>query len=474
MYKLEVHIMDGSLKLWEQVLDVVRQEFDDQKDFDELFRDVNVIHKEQNNFIYLIVPNVLTKFRIEKFYIAKLNKVLEGLVKEKTLFRFITKDEADRENEENTLNRAVNPTKVEQSSSLSKRNLRPEYTFSNFVTGESNRFAFLSAMKVAESPHSIFNPLYIFGDVGLGKTHLMMAIGHYILDNNINANIVYTSAQQFTEDYFIATSTKKGKDSIEDFYNYYRKADALLVDDIQFLDGKKSTQEEFFKVFDYLHENNKQIVITSDRSANQLQNMMGRLKSRFNWGLSVDIQVPDKDLRINILKNKLSFLINNVSDVPVDVLDFIAEHFTKNIRDLEGALRRFVTYCISLNISFTLENAQTALDSLLPKDLDIKSRSLDNFGYVEVIKSIVANYFKLSVAELASPSRKQQISYARQVAIYLIRDIYNTPLKKIGEFFGNRDHATISHACDKISYGYNNNPLIKTDIEILLKRIDKV
>src|SRR5690554_216768 len=173
MYKQEVHIMDGSLKLWEQVLEIVRQEFDDQKDFDELFQDVNIIHKEQNNFIYLIVPNVLTKFRIEKFYIAKLNKVLEGLVKEKTLFRFITKDEADRENEENTLNRAVNPTKVEQASSLSKRNLRPEYTFSNFVTGESNRFAFLSAMKVAESPHSIFNPLYIFGDVGLGKTHLM-------------------------------------------------------------------------------------------------------------------------------------------------------------------------------------------------------------------------------------------------------------------------------------------------------------
>lgn len=472
MCKYEVEcFMEEYLKLWKQVLEVIKDEFDED-DFSELFSESNTIHKYANNYIYVIVPNVLTKFRIEKFYINKLNEILSRFTETKTLFKFITKDEADKENEENSYNKLVNPTKNEQISNLSRRNLRAEYTFSNFVPGESNRFAFLSAMKVAESPHAAFNPLYIFGDVGLGKTHLMMAIGHYVLDNDVNANVVYTSAQQFTEDYFLATSTKKGRENIEEFYNYYRSADILLVDDIQFLDGKKSTQEEFFKVFDYLHENNKQIVITSDRSANQLQNMMARLKSRFNWGLTVDVQVPDYDLRINILKNKLAFLINNPSDVPISVLEYIANTFSRNVRDLEGALRRYITYCVSLNIPFTLENVYVALDSLVPSE-ENESKA-DDSSQIQQIKQIVSDYFKVSPTDLTSTSRKQQITYARQVAIFLIRDRFNIPLKKIGEYFGNRDHATVSHSIDKIKLGIEDNPLIKTDIEILQKKIDKM
>ena len=462
--------MEQYLKLWEQVLNVVRQNLDDER-FNELFRDYSV-YKFPNNYIYVVVPDVLTKFRIEKFLIKRINQeILPNFTNEKIMFKIITKEEAEEDKKQSEYNKLVNPTK-DYTNNLSRRNLRPEYTFSNFVVGESNRFAFLSAMKVAEAPGDVYNPLYIFGDVGLGKTHLMMAIGHYILDNNINANVIYTTAQQFTEDYFLATSTKKGRENIEEFYNYYRSADVLLVDDIQFLDGKKSTQEEFFKVFEYLHENNKQIVITSDRSANQLQNMMARLKSRFNWGLNVDIKTPDNDLRINILKTKLKFLLNNPAEVPIEVLEYISNTFPNNVRDLEGALRRYVTYCVSLNIPFTLENVYVALDSLIPnKENDTQ---IENNSQIEYIKQVVCDYFKISTNDLTSTSRKQQVTYARQIAIYLIRDKFNIPLKRIGEFFGNRDHATISHSIDKIKHGIQTNPLIKTDIEILEKRFKKI
>ena len=252
-----------------------------QDDFDDLFKDVKEIHKFENDHIFVVVPDALTKFKIEKFHSKKMNDILSSVAREVCRYKFITKDEAikDKESKENLI---ITPEDI--NASKSKRRLRAEFTFDNYVIGESNRFAYISAMKVAETPHSILNPLYIFGDVGLGKTHLMMAIGHFILDNNINANVVYTSAQQFAEDYFLSTATKKGREKIEQFYNHYRSADVLLVDDIQFLEGKVGTQEEFFKVFDYLHENNKQIVITSDRVANDLK-LMARLKSRFNWGM---------------------------------------------------------------------------------------------------------------------------------------------------------------------------------------------
>ena len=450
--------MTDSLKIWEQTLEVLKEELDE-ADFTVLFSEVNEVYKTENSYIYLIVPNALTKFRIEKFYINRLNDIVGKINKQLVKFKFILKDDVVH------IEKPSMTTKDE----VNKRPLKAEYTFSNFETGESNRFAFLSAMKVAESPDSLYNPLYIFGDVGLGKTHLMMAIGHYILDNKIDTNVVYTSAQEFTEDYFLATSTKKGKENIENFYHKYRSADVLLVDDIQFLEGKHSTQEEFFKVFEYLHGLNKQIVITSDRSANELKNMMARLKSRFNWGLSVDIKVPDKNLRLNILRRKLNFLIGNPKEVPNEVLELIADTFINNIRDLEGALRRYVTYCVSLNIPFTVENVYVALDRLLPEKEDDRT----TLGYFDTVKKEVASYYQIPATELESATRKQQFTYARQMAIFIIKTAYNPSLKLIGEKFGNRDHATISHACDKINNLIKTNSLVKCDYEILMKKINK-
>ena len=454
--------MIESNKLWEQTLEEFKKDANS-SDTVELLSEINKVYKFENNVIYMIVPNALTKFRIEKFYNNKLNEIVQKLTNRSVKFKFILEEEVKEEE--------TPPLLIKDQ--INKRPLRAEYTFANFETGESNRFAFISAMKVAETPETLYNPLYIFGDVGLGKTHLMMAIGNYILDNNPNKNIVYTSAQEFTEEYFLATSTKKGRDNIEKFYEKYRSADVLLVDDIQFLEGKQGTQEEFFKVFEYLHGLNKQIVITSDRSSNELKNMMLRLKSRFNWGLSVDIKHPDKKLRLNILRRKLSFLIENPKSVPEEVLEIIADNFTSNIRDLEGALRRYVTYCVSLNIPFTVENVYTALDRLIPeKEQDQnKDKELTQKKNFDKVKKEGAKYFQLSVSDLESNSRKQQVAYARQMAIYIIKKVYNPVLKAIGDSFGGRDHATISHSIDRIESMMSKNSMVKTDFEILTKNI---
>ena len=441
-------------KLYDEVLKILEEEtpIEDIDTFKERFSNAKEVFKYENNYIYIIVKDALTKLLIEKFSSRRMNEILSTLSDVKMGFKFITEEDANKEkNSNNNPLSSIDPQTIERSN----RKLRAEFTFDNFVIGESNRFAFITSMKVAESPYSVLNPLYLFGDVGLGKTHLMMAIGHYILDKNINANVVYTSAQQFVEDFFIYT--KRDPNNIEFFYNKYRQADILLVDDIQLLENKPGSQEEFFKVFDYLHENNKQIIITSDRIANDLK-IMARLKSRFNWGMPVDIQKPDRELRINILKRKLEFLIPNPKDVPIECLEIIADLFTNNIRELEGALRRFITWCVSLNLEFNKENTLASLEGIAPKNSTApKDETTKQIGKV---KEIVANYFQISEDELISNSRKPMLVYARNLCFYIIRNKFNITLKVIGEHFGGKDYTSIIHGYEKI------NDIIKTDSKV--------
>ena len=380
------------------------------------------------------------------------------------LFSALQLTETKKENETNAnLFANIDKKTIERSN----RKLRAEFTFDNFVIGDSNRFAFITSMKVAESPYSVLNPLYLFGDVGLGKTHLMMAIGHYILDKNINAKVVYTSAQQFTEDFFLYT--RKENDNIEYFYNKYRDVDILLVDDIQLLENKPATQEEFFKIFDYLHENNKQIVITSDRMASELK-IMSRLKSRFSWGMPVDIQAPDRDLRINILRRKLEFLIANPNDVPLECLEIIADLFTNNIRELEGALRRFVTWCVSLNLEFTKENALISLEGISPKNNNTFQDDTDKL--VGKVKNIIATYFQISENDLISNSRKPHLVYARNLCFYIIRNKYNVSFKKIGEQFGNKDYTTVMHGFDRVKDVLDSDSKVKSDVSYIESKLN--
>lgn len=436
-------------------------------EFKEIIQPIENIHKIANNYIFLIVPNNLTKFRIDKFYLEIMNGYLPSITDEKLKFQIITQDDAEKENKESKQKSlvSVNENEIKGNS----RTLRPEYTFTNFVAGPSNRFAYITALNVAEAPHvSTMNPLYIFGDVGLGKTHLMMAVGWYILSNNINANVIYTSAQQFADEYFAAT--RKNSDyTIEQFYNYYRSADVLLVDDIQFLANKSATQEEFFKLFDYLYEKNKQIIITSDRRADELENIMKRLTSRFSWGISVDIKKPDFELRYQIIKKKLNFSLTDPSVVSEEALNYIANNFDNNVRELEGALRRFINYCVAFGINYSEENAKTALNDIIPKDK--VNISPDKIDCINEVKKAVANYYGIHIEDLSSTTRKKEIVIPRQVAIHIVRTKYDIPLKKIGEHFGNRDHATILHALSKTVESMKQDDDLAQDVENIIKKL---
>jgi len=434
---------------------------DNRQTLEKRFENSGKVLKFENNYIYIIVKDSLTKLLIEKFSSRRMNEILESVVGTKTGLKFITEEDAKREKEETVAKFA----KVDHSFDRSKRRLRAEFTFNNFVVGESNRFAFISGMKVADSPIAVLNPLYIFGDIGLGKTHLMMAIGHYILDKDINTNVIYTSAQQFCEDYFVYT--KRNIKDIEVFYDKYRSADVLLVDDIQFLENKPSTQEEFFKVFDYLHENNKQIVVTSDRKASDLK-IMSRLKSRFSWGMPVDIKAPDDNLRLNILRKKLEFLISSPSDVPDTCLKIITDNFKTNVRELEGALNRYVTYCVSMNLPFNDENVYLTLQSIMPRNAAKKVFSDD---MVDNLKAIIANYFRLSTKDLVSTSRKPNLVYARNLCFFILRTDYNYPLQKIGGFFGGKDHTTVMYGVEKITENAKINPKIMKDIKYIKQKM---
>lgn len=458
--------MENAVNLWSEVKTKLR-DVCDKEVFADTFDVIQGVHKISNGYIYLIVTNAVVKYRIEKIYLHTMDEIVASLTEEKVKFKIITQADANKEKSESekTLFSSADSVK-----SFKSRTLRPEYTFDNFVTGEANREAFVFSLKVADSPHVTVNPLYIFGDVGFGKTHLMTAIGHYILDNNINANVVYTTAQQYVDDYFNATNkNNKNPDALAQFNQFYRSADLLLVDDIQFLKDKVKSQEEFFKLFEYLHENNKQIVITSDRPSSELE-IMARLKSRFSWGIPVDVKKPNFDLRKLILKKKLTFLITDPTTVSDAALDYISQNFDENVRELEGALRRFVSYCVAFNIDFTLENAKASLASIISKDKKA-GNAPDSTSYVEIVKSVISSYFNVNVKELSSSSRKQELVYARMVTAYLLRTVFNLPLKKIGEYLGGRDHATIAHGIEKITQMLATDLLVKQDIESITEKI---
>ena len=459
--------MYKEIELWEQVKEMLKAS-NNEATFNQTFAPITEIYKVQNNVIYLIVNNSLDIFRLKRFYLIKMNELLSQVAGEKMSFGFISKAEVEEQNK-NQPKEEINQTTT---TVIKRRNLRAEYTFSNFITGEANREAFTFSVKVAESPHVTINPFYIFGDVGLGKTHLMTAIGHYILENNPNTNVVYTTAQQFVEDFYKAKNKNQKNTAIADeFDNYYRSADLLLVDDIQYLADRHGSQDEFFKLFEYLFENNKQIIVTSDCPANEL-NIMARLKSRFSWGMQTDIKKPNQLLREAILRGKLKFLISDTDEVPANVITYIAENFDENVRDLEGALRRFISYCVSFNIDFNYDNAVLALDAIIST-----TKSSSNSGtklHIEKIKEIIANYFNINVKDLASPSRKQEYVYARQLTVYILKTKYNQTLTAIGSALGGRDHATIAHAINKIEQMLNDeNGNTKQDIENILKKLEK-
>ncbi len=409
----------------------------------------------RDNELILSVPSGLAREKVEQKYLDLLRF---------SFSKTVGKDISDLKvilSVDNYPPISQNPTPilVSQSSDWEKPNLNPRYSFSSFVVGNSNKFAHAAAVAVAESPAKSYNPLFIYGGVGLGKTHLMHAIGHQVLKKNQSARIVYSSSEKFTNE--LINSIRD--DKTEDFRQKYRNVDVLLIDDIQFLAGKERTQEEFFHTFNTLHDALKQIVLTSDRPPKEIPTLEDRLRSRFEWGLLADIQPPDLETRIAILRKKAE---TEHIDIPDEVILFIADRIPSNIRDLEGALVRIKAYCTLNQISPNPEIAEEILKDILPKTVAKKIS-------VSTIQRVVSEHYSIKPGLMRAKKRTREVAFPRQIAMYITRSLTSYSLPAIGEEFGGRDHTTVLHAYEKIKTDMENNPQLSQEISGIIEKIQR-
>ena len=405
--------------------------------------------KKTEDSIYLRVPAEFNKGILESRYSALIeNAVLQVTKKPYKLIYILPGDPVPDEPVQE-----IDISNGFGSDSL----LNPKYTFETFIIGNSNRLAHAASVAVAESPSKAYNPLFLYGGVGLGKTHLMQAIGHYVSANNSNYKVLYVSSERFTNELINAIRDDKN----EQFRTKYRNIDVLLIDDIQFIAGKERTQEEFFHTFNALYEANKQIIVSSDKSPNEITTLEERLRSRFEWGLIADIQSPDLETRVAILNKKAQL---EKIDIPYDVLSFIAEKIPSNIRQLEGALTRVIAFNSLTSAPITMDVAKEAL-----KDLITQAPAKEVTD--KVIKDVVARFFDLKINDLTSKRRSRDVSYPRQIAMYLTRTLTELSLPKIGDKFGGRDHTTVMHAVEKIKVELTNNEDTRKTIEEIKKNI---
>ena len=349
---------------------------------------------------------------------------------------------------------------------IERANLNPRYTFDTFVVGKNNNFAHAASLAVAESPGEVYNPLFLNGGVGLGKTHLMHSIAHFILEKDPKKKVLYVTSEAFTNE--LIESLRSGKTGNElpmtAFRDKYRNVDVLLIDDIQFIIGKESTQEEFFHTFNHLHVAGKQIIISSDKPPKDIETLEARLRTRFEWGLIADISAPDYETRMAILKKKIESDQLERYHIPEDVLQFIATNIKSNIRELEGSLNKLIALYKLKNEEINISLAAEALKDLISPDENRKITP-------ELIIETVSEHFGISVADLKSASRDAKTTSARHIAMYLCRSMTDTPLKMIGSLLGGRDHSTVKHGVDKVSKDMENNDSLKNTISIIQKKI---
>jgi len=443
--------MDSNLEqIWENVLSLIKVELTEVS-FNTWLKSIEPISLKDGKVI-LGAPNDFTKGILEGRYINLIRNAIKQITKENYEISFVIPGEEINNVTQTTRNKVDEKTII-------KSHLNPKYTFNTFVTGKSNDFAHAASLAVAEAPAQAYNPLFIYGGVGLGKTHLMHAIGHYILSENPEAKVVYVSSEKFTNE--LINSIREYKN--EEFRNKYRNVDVLLIDDIQFIAGKEGTQEEFFHTFNALHENNKQIIISSDRPPKDIPTLEDRLRSRFEWGLTTDIQAPDLETRMAILRKKAN--LENL-EIPDDVMLLIADKIHSNIRELEGALIKVVAYSSLTNKSITIELAEEAL-----KDIISNSKSVEIT--VDLIKDKVSKKFGIRMDEFNSKKRTRAIAYPRQIAMYLTRELTDLSLPKIGDEFGGRDHTTVIHACEKINNDILNDQMLKKKLNDIIEDLKK-
>ncbi|EQF22414.1 chromosomal replication initiator protein DnaA [Clostridioides difficile CD160] len=431
------------VSLWDKTLQLIKGDLTSVS-FNTFFKNIVPLKIHLNDLI-LLAPSDFNKDILENRYLHLIEDAISQLSLKKYNIKFVLseKEVADLNSDSTDLNyRVLYP------------NLNPKYTFDTFVIGNSNRFAHAACVAVAESPAKAYNPLFLYGGVGLGKTHLMHAIGHHIVSQKKDSKVVYVSSEKFTNE--LINSIKDDKN--EEFRNKYRNVDVLLIDDIQFIAGKERTQEEFFHTFNTLHEANKQIIISSDRPPKDIPTLEDRLRSRFEMGLITDIQAPDFETRIAILRKKAQL---ERIEVPNEVMSYIAKNIKSNIRELEGALTRVVAYSSLSNRVISFDLATEALK-------DIITTSKNEEINVLRIKEKVSSVFNIKMEDFNSKKRTRSIAYPRQIAMYLTRELTDLSLPKIGEEFGGRDHTTVIHAHDKVSKDIAESEEIKTKIDKII------
>lgn len=393
-------------------------------------------HSLQGDTLTVTAPNEFARDWLEERYSQLIAGILYDITGEELGVKFIIPQNQNEMEDDIPIPQKRN-IKDDDHQELPLNMLNPKYTFDTFVIGSGNRFAHAASLAVAEAPAKAYNPLFIYGGVGLGKTHLMHAIGHYVQDHNPSAKVVYLSSEKFTNEFINSIRDNKAVD----FRNKYRNVDVLLIDDIQFLAGKEQTQEEFFHTFNTLHEESKQIVISSDRPPKEIPTLEDRLRSRFEWGLITDITPPDLETRIAILRKKAKA---EGLDIPNEVMLYIANQIDSNIRELEGALIRVVAYSSLINKDINADLAAEALKDIIPSS---KPRVIT----IHEIQRVVGEHYNVKLEDFKAKKRTKSVAFPRQIAMYLSRELTDFSLPKIGEEFGGRDHTTVIHAHEKIS-----------------------
>lgn len=425
----------------------------------------------ENAKIIIAVPNTFTKAWLEKKYhdsiVRALRNATNNGVREVTyrvevrntspIPGFSTNESMESSYPVTTLEVPPEEEVGTRNDNLSTVGLNPRYTFESFVVGKTNELAHASAMAVSANPGLTYNPLFIFGGAGLGKTHLLQAIGHHVMKNKPDTKILYVTCERFTNDYIQSVRGGRAKE----FKDTYRNLDVLLLDDIQFIAGKDSTQEEFFNTFNTLHQLNKQIVITSDRPAKDIQGLETRIVSRVEWGMTADISSPDFETRVAILQGKCNEKNYRLS---MDILRYVAGTIQSNVRELEGALNKVIAYHQFKNTEPTMESVQNLLQSFVP---NVPKRNITPRKLLE----IVVGYYDIKMDELLGKSREQRLAFPRQVAMYLLREEAKCSFPAIGKQIGSRDHTTAMHACNKISELLKKDEQLQRDLNLMREKL---
>jgi chromosomal replication initiator protein len=444
--------MPSSTIFWEQICRTLKQRVGETA-FEAWLKPIRPRIDEPGHQLVLEVPNDFFKEWVVQHYDLIIRELLKNSKSDLGLGYEVN----------STLDRELKNTKISDRKFPVKEKiaegafLNPKYTFENFVVGPSNRFTNAACLSIAESPAKAYNPLFIYGKVGLGKTHLMQAICHRILERNPQSKFYYTPSEKFTNELIGAIQHK----STHAFREKFRNVDVLLIDDIHFIANKEATQEEFFHTFNALYDSHKQIIISSDRPPKEIAKLEERLVSRFGWGLVADIQPPDLETRIAILKKKVE---NETVQVPDDVLFFIGETIKTNIRELEGALVRVIAYSLLEDKKITLEMAKNTLKDLLRET----SRQIS----VEDIQKAVASYYKIETKELKATKRIKNLVLSRQIAMYICRELTNLSLPEIGQFFGGKDHTTVLYSFKKIKEDISRDSQLKQAVERIMTDIN--